>query len=185
QQKGKSINREYKQRIQTENTNHHHQINKVDNTNNNGVEKSNPWKDDDDYLRFRNLFLSEGADDIKRHDLHYSAFVAAKKKVGMSKLMSAAKIYIAKHGELSQIVPFLAGGYQQYLINQPKKKLTNANKLHDLPQAAKEQAATVAEDKDWQERKKRITEKLAMWEARKKKGKGTQALSDPFAVHFP
>lgn len=119
--------------------------------------------------------MDAGADDIKRHDLHYSAFLSAKAKVGMHKLTEAAKKYIAEHGELSQIVPFLKGEYHQYLINQPKKKLTNANKLHDLPQAvqqaAKEQAATVlTKDADWQERQKRIAEKLAAWEARKKEG---------------
>lgn len=144
-------------------SNHHHNS-EHETSRNSDVSK---WNDDDDYMMFRGLFLSVGADDIKRHDLHYSAFLSAKKKVGIHKLLKAAERYISQHGELSQIVPFLKGEYHQYLIDQTKKKLTNSlpQAILEAQQEAKEQAATLDKDKDWQER---ITEKLAMWEALKK-----------------
>src|SRR5690606_7814046 len=148
-------------------SNNHHHHSEHETSRNADVSK---WNDDDDYLRFRNLFLSEGADDIKWHDLHYQTFVGVKNKIGLAELIRTAKAYIKDKKDHSQIIWFLAGGYQQYLINQPKKKLANANKLHDLPQAvqqaAKEQAVTV---EDQEERQNRIAEKLAAWEARKKR----------------
>lgn len=150
--------------------NHHHPNNRV-NPNSKNIEISSNWNDDDDYVKFRNLFLSEGADDIKRHDLHYKKFEVAKKKIGLHKLLEAARTYICVYKENSQIVPFLVGGYNQYLSPPESKKLTNANipqAIKKAQQADEEQAVTI--DSDQTRWKNSIAEKLALWEA-KKRGK--------------
>src|SRR5690606_16847065 len=103
-------------------SNNHHHHSEHETSRNADVSK---WNDDDDYMMFRGLFLSAHADDIKRHDLHYQTFVGGKNKIGLAELIRTAKAYIKDKKDHSQIIWFLAGGYQQYLINQPKKKITN------------------------------------------------------------
>lgn len=97
---------------------------------------SNPWDEDFQYKTFREMFVNQGAADIKKHDEHYPKFLDAINHVGYGQLIVAAEKYIQVEDKQSQIVLFLSGHYNQYIqkdkpVSKKKRKAVKLPKVMD------------------------------------------------------
>lgn len=123
--------------------------------------------DDDGYKQLRNIFVDAKASDIKAHDKHYPKYQDAVKAIGFDKLIEASKKYANQEKEYSQIVWFLAGGYNNYLKDKSKQQ-TKINPGAVVPEcilkAQKETAVTQEDTRpneaDLEASKKHIEDKL-------------------------
>jgi DNA-binding transcriptional regulator YhcF (GntR family) len=120
-----------------------------------------PWETDEQYKAFNKLYIEAGSNPILDHEKHYEKFQQAVEKVGFGFLCAAAQKYIQEEGEAAQIVYFLSGAYNNYLLKKKtEKKSRHQDKPSGLPRSLKN-GTPDQENEDLDEQQALIRAKLA------------------------